>query len=366
MKVLIITNSFMREISELLRIAAAQGWPHEFTVIMPDKQPSPALPPSVTLLRRKLFFGQHIRAACFSPRLLFDIRRLRPDILHIFEEYSGVIAWQSVVFRNACSPRSRVMVYSAENISGNVSRAFRPAMRCVSRYADLAFVCSESVRNTLQAEGFRKPIEVIPLGVNTDMFRKMPNSALKSQLGLDGKFVIGYVGRLLEIKGVFLLLDLLRQLPEDVNLLIVGGGADEARFCREIARNGLAQRVRLVGNLAYERVPDYLSCMDVGVVPSLTTPRWKEQFGRAIIEFMSCEVPVIGSDSGSIPEVIGTAGQLFQEGDTQELAAMIMRLKAFCEEREFMSAAGRERVLRLYSVDVMSERFRAIYDALSQ
>ena len=110
MKVLIITNSFMREISELLRIAAAQGWPHEFTVIMPDKQPSPALPPSVTLLRRKLFFGQHIRAACFSPRLLFDIRRLRPDILHIFEEYSGVIAWQSVVFRNACSPRSRVMV----------------------------------------------------------------------------------------------------------------------------------------------------------------------------------------------------------------------------------------------------------------
>ena len=365
MKVLIITNNFMREISELLRIAAAQGWSHEFTVIMPEKQPSPALPPNVTLLRRKLFFGQHIRAACFSPRLLFDIRRLCPDILHIFEEYSGVIAWQAVAFRNACSPRSRVMVYSAENIYGNVSRAFRPAIRCVSRHADLAFVCSESVRNTLQAEGFRKPIEVIPLGVNTDMFRKMPNSALKSQLGLDGKFVIGYIGRLLEIKGVFLLLDLLRQLPEHVNLLIVGGG-DEARFRREIARNGLAQRVRLVGNLAYERLPDYLNCMDVGVVPSLTTPRWKEQFGRAIIEFMSCEVPVIGSDSGSITEVIGTADQLFQEGDTQELAAMIMRLKASCEEREFMSAAGRERVLQLYSVDVMAERFRAIYDALSQ
>lgn len=362
MKVLIITNSFMREISELLRIAAAQGWPHEFTVVMPDKQPSPALPPSVTLLRRKLFFGQHIRAACFSPRLLFDIRRLRPDILHIFEEYSGVIAWQAVAFRNACSPRSRVMVYSAENIYENVSRAFRPAMCCVSRHVDLAFVCSESVLDTLRAEKFYKPVEIVPLGINTEIFRKMPNSALKSQLGLDGKFVIGYVGRLLEIKGIFLLLDLLRQLPEHVNLLIIGGGADEARFRREIARNGLAQRIRLVGNVAYECLPDYLSCMDAGVVPSLTTTRWKEQFGRAIVEFMSCEIPVIGSDSGSIPEIIEQAGWIFKEANLADLRETVLRVMANASQREHAGKKGRERAQRLFSIHAMAERFCVLYN----
>ena len=365
MRIMIITNSFMREIVELLRIAAAQGWPHELTVVMPDNQPSSALPPNVTLLRRALFFGQHVRAACFSPRLFFDMRRIRPDILHIFEEYSGVIAWQAVAFRNACSSRSRVMVYSAENISGNVSRAFRPAMRCVSRHADLAFVCSESVRDTLQIEGFRKPIEVIPLGVNTDIFQKTPQPTLKSQLGLDGKFVLGYEGRLLDIKGIFLLLDLLRQLPESAHLLMVGGGADEARFRQKAERAGVMGRVHLVGNVAYERLPDYLNCMDVGVVPSLTTPRWKEQFGRAIIEFMSCEAPVIGSDSGSIPEIIAQAGWMFKEANLADLRETVLRVMANPEQRKQAGKIGRERVLARYSVEVMCQKFFALYGECS-
>ena len=60
--------------------------------------------------------------------------------------------------------------------------------------------------------------------------------------------------------------------------------------------------------------------MDVSVLPSLTRPNWKEQFGRTLAEAMSCETPVIGSDSGEIPHVIGDAGLIFKEGDAQALA----------------------------------------------
>ena len=66
---------------------------------------------------------------------------------------------------------------------------------------------------------------------------------------------------------------------------------------------------------------------DVLVGPSLTTPRWKEQFGRMLVEAMACGVPVIGSDSGEIPHVIGDAGIVVPEGDRVALCAAIARLR---------------------------------------
>ncbi len=364
MKILIVTQSFVREVVEFLRYVETHSGDFRISVVIPDHErlisPFPA-----AIRQQKLWFPWHIRAACFSPRLLHDLRAIRPDILHIFEECSGMIAFQTVLFRNLCRLKSRMFVYSAENIPGNVHPFFRLPMAYVMRQMEHACVCSSGVKSALEREGFTKPITVFPLGVNQDVFRKFAADHVESQLNIREKFVLGYVGKLLESKGIFLLLDALRELPQHVHLLMVGTGEDAARFREQVSASGLTARVHLVGHVPYEELPEYMNCMDIGIVPSLTTPRWKEQLGRAILELMSCEVPVIGSDSGAIPEVIGNAGYIFQEHDTHELLTRILQLMSSPDERRRIGQRGRDHVRRHYSIAVMAESFLDMYRAIA-
>jgi glycosyltransferase involved in cell wall biosynthesis len=305
-----------------------------------------------------------MRAAWFSPRIFADIQRFQPDIIQVFEEFSSFIAFQTLLVRNLCCRRSKIMIYAAENIPGNVGMFFRLPMRYVMRYSDLAFVCSQGVKHVLQAEGYSHPIDVFPLGVDTGAFQKCDSPQLKRDLALDGKFVLGYVGRLLRIKGVFDILDIMRTLPETVHLLVIGSGPEESTLKATATQNGLSERVHIAGDVPYEKLPGYMNCMDLGIVPSRTTPRWKEQFGRVLVEFMSCEVPVIGSNSGSIPEVLGNTGCIFPEGDTNALRDTIEHLLAHPEKRDELSRRGRARVKRCYSLEIMYQHFEKMYNSL--
>lgn len=363
MHILIVTNSFIKEISFLIRYARRIDPSLQFSVIIPSNASYDQLS-SASVLRRTLLSPRHIRAACYSPALFADIRRCRPDILHVFEEYSGLIAFQSVLSRNVFCRKSKIMVYSAENIIGNVNPIFRLFMNYVKKYANLAFVCSQGVKHTLQAEGFAHPIEVFPLGVDTSIFHKMHVNELKVQLRLDGKFILGYIGRLLECKGIFLLLEAMRALPEHVHLLIVGIGPQEERLRQRIAQDRLEERVHLLGNIPYHQLPRYMNCLDIGIVPSQTTARWKEQYGRVLVELMSCEVPVIGSDSGSIPEVLGDVGIIFRENDHQELVQKITQYMVSPDKRRELGKSGRQRVQAFYSTQVMGQKVLSMYAML--
>ena len=111
-------------------------------------------------------------------------------------------------------------------------------------------------------------------------------------------------------------------------MTIVGDGPQRAELERLIARRSLGDRVRLLRSVPPAEVAAQMSEMDVLVLPSRTTPVWKEQFGRVLAEAMACRVPVVGSDSGAIPEVIGDAGLTFPEGDADALAERLGRLMA--------------------------------------
>jgi glycosyltransferase involved in cell wall biosynthesis len=360
-KILIVTKSFVREVSSLIRYAACVDRQFRFRVVMPYSRED-SLPASVSI--RKLFFSRYTRASWYSPLLMLDIKSFRPEILHVFEEFSGLIAFQSLIFLNLFCHHSKTMVYSAENIPGNVRSVLRVPMKYVMRHSDMAFVCSQSVKQVLKAEGYTESIEVFPLGVDVSRFRKLSCEQLKGELALDGKFIIGYVGRLLEIKGVFLLIEIMRYLPGDIHLLMVGSGPEKENLKAVAAKYHLGHRVHLVGNVPYTQLPQYMNCMDIGIVPSRTTNRWKEQFGRVIVEFMSCEVPVIGSNSGSIPEVLGDAGYIFQENNLQELIHLVKTLKEHPEIRQKLGKQGRQRAMTHYTLEIMCDRFLSMYQKL--
>jgi glycosyltransferase involved in cell wall biosynthesis len=111
-------------------------------------------------------------------------------------------------------------------------------------------------------------------------------------------------------------------------------------------------------------VPAVLRGLDALALPSRTTASWKEQFGRVLIEAMSCGVPVVGSSSAEIPHVIGSAGLVFPEGDAAALADAIGRLAEDAGLRAELVRRGRERVLASYTQAAIARRYAEIYRAM--
>src|SRR5258708_39332796 len=104
------------------------------------------------------------------------------------------------------------------------------------------------------------------------------------------------------------------QLGSGFEVRLVGAGPEISALRAHCATLGLESRVRFVAALPPAQGAAPLCELDALVLPSLTTPVWKEQFGRVLTEALACEVPVVGSSSGAIPGGIGQAGLIFPEG----------------------------------------------------
>jgi len=111
-------------------------------------------------------------------------------------------------------------------------------------------------------------------------------------------------------------------------------------------------KVRVVDDLTHDAMAPAYARLDVLVLPSHTTPTWKEQFGRVIVEALSCGVPVLGSDSGEIPWLIGLTGGglVFPEGDVGALAARLRELRESPQLRERLADSGRAAVQSMFTV----------------
>ena len=104
-----------------------------------------------------------------------------------------------------------------------------------------------------------------------------------------------------------------------------------------------------------------MNCMDAFVLPSVTTPVLKEQFGKVLVEAMACEVPVIGSSSGAIPEVIGDAGLVFREGDVDDLVDKLNTLANKPVFRQELAKKGKSRVLDNFTWQKFAENTYSVF-----
>jgi len=291
----------------------------------------------------------------FHPWRLWPVlRRLRPDLIQVDEEPLSLALLETLLLKYQL--KCPIIFFSWENLPIRPRWPFPLVRRFNLRMADGAIAGTEEAAQRLREVGFVHPIATIPqLGVNPQVFRPSRNEALRQQLGLR-TFTIGYVGRIVPEKGLWVLLDALAALNGDWQCLLVGEGPIRAEWLKQAGDRGLARRVIWVPTVPHSAVPDYINTMDVLVLPSLMTPRWKEQFGHVLIEAMACQVPVIGSDSGAIPEVIGDAGIVVPEGDPNALALAIKQLHSSEAERVALGRKGRERVLAYFTNERIARR----------
>jgi glycosyltransferase involved in cell wall biosynthesis len=117
--------------------------------------------------------------------------------------------------------------------------------------------------------------------------------------------------------------------------------------------------------VAHDGVPAHLNAMDVLCAPSRTTPRWREQLGRMLTEAMACGVPVIGSDSGEIPHVVGGAGLVAPEDDVAAWTRALATLLADGAKGDELAARGLARVRDEYALDVVARRHLDFFRGLA-
>lgn len=311
-------------------------------------------------------FGKdyYARAGYYSG-LCRAIRRSQPEIVQLLEEPWSISALQTALAALLFAPKAKILFYTWENIyrpwiyPSRASRLYATIDRFLHSRSTAAVCATEGAERVLRKKGYSKPIRVISYGI-PGFF--LDESAEIQRL--EPQFTVGYIGRFLRMKGIDLLIEAIAALP-DVRLVLAGSGEDESSFRDLCQQRGIADRVKWRPPMPERMVPEFLRQLDVFVLPSRTTDGWCEQLGRAAIEAMACGIPVIGSSSGAIPEVIGGAGLLFDENSVQSLVEKIKQLRNCAPERNRLRHAGRARVQERFTWNRFAGEIYAFYETLS-
>jgi glycosyltransferase involved in cell wall biosynthesis len=223
------------------------------------------------------------------------------------------------------------------------------------RHSAAAIAGNAAARDVLRQKGYRGPVEVVPqFGFDPALFVPAPARP-------ERPFTIGYLGRLEARKGTLDLLEACAGLRGDWRLRLVGYGPLADELPARAAALGLGARLEVCPAVPSTEVVPVYHGFDAVVLPSRSTASWVEQFGRILVEGMACGVPAVGSDSGEIPHVLGSAGLVFPEGDVGALRGHLQRLIDEPGWRAELVRRGRERFLSTYTQEQVARATVAVY-----
>ncbi|MDX9752937.1 MAG: glycosyltransferase [bacterium] len=284
------------------------------------------------------------------PTFPFLFNRIKPDLVFAIEEPFSIMGWLATYWCARHVPPIPSILYSYQNIAKPYPQPFRGMETFVLENSCRILVSETGVGRVLERKGYEGMWDVLGLGVDLDRFKYR---APRKQIDF---FTLGYVGRLANEKGIQTLLWALMDLPDYVRLHLAGDGPARHRLETMARELGVYHRVAFRGAIAHDDLPAFYHEIDALVLPSVTTPGWKEQFGRVLIEAMACGRPVIGSDSGAIPEVLGEEGLIFPEKNVEELAKKIAFLYDDFHLQQTLSLRGRVRVEQQYSAERCAQK----------
>lgn len=290
----------------------------------------------------------HMASVLFRPRSMRELRTVQPDVLHIIGEAAYLSTLQAIRLRNRYWPTTPITLYAAQNTMMRLPFPFHRIEQQTYRRVSHAFPITPAALELLRAKGYQGPADIVPLGVDTKVFTPAKTVA-------PHPFTIGFVGRLEPHKGIWDLLHVSERL--DCDLLVVGEGSLREEIRRAARRR--PGRVHLRSWLEHAELPAVLAQMDALVLPGVEIIQrnvvpWigiplREQFGRVLVEAMACGIPVVGSDVGEIPHVVGPAGLIFPAGDTVAMAERLARIRDDPQLARRLAAAGRRRAQREFA-----------------
>lgn len=239
-------------------------------------------------------------------------------------------------------------------------------MTCILRKTDSFIAISQEIADGLLTDGIHpEKIKKITNFVDTIRFHPVSSEEkhrLKNALSLDENIVINFTGRIVERKGIDILINAFagsRELLTRCILVVIGSGPDEGRIKALVLKNGIDNSVRFLGHRS--EVARHYQASDIFVLPS-----YAEGMPNSLLEAMACGLPVIASRIGGVVDAAedSKSGILFEPGDVSGLANAMIRLLNDEELRKRLGEKARKRIVESFSIDRIADKYIKLYNRL--
>ena len=367
------SSTYLRKIETL-----ATSWPTDNLVVVPkewwdniglkaDKiqnksSASLKVVEKKTFMNWKIWGNKRWHLFIMASSLINDVRKFSPDIIDLDVEPYSLLALQVTLIKKIWLKKSRLILHSSQNIYKDHLWPFRWIENFVLNNSCMVMARNDDVGDVLRLKGYHGILKVVTHGVDIDLFCPAnPQVASGIDKSKERPFVIGYAGEMAAHKGVEYILRAASRLPFPYWLKLAGNGIQKRNLEDLCHKLGIEFYTTFLGKIQSSDMPSYLQQLDVLVLPSITVSGWKEQFGRIIIEAMACGIPVIGSNCGEIPKVLGDAGLVIAERSASEIESAIKRLYYDKALRKELSVKARLRVENRFSWKIVTDQIYSLY-----
>jgi N-acetyl-alpha-D-glucosaminyl L-malate synthase BshA len=282
------------------------------------------------------------------------------DLLHV--HYAIPHSVSALLARQMAAPRRLPFITTLHGTDITLvgsDRSYLPITRFSIEQSDGITSVSEYLRRaTIETIGVRQPIEVIPNFVNCDEYMRTANPALRAEWAPDGEPILMHLSNFRPVKRVTDVVEIFAKVREKMpaKLVMVGDGPDRG------AAEWLVERKKLSGDVHFlgkqDRIYEALALADLFLLPSML-----ESFGLAALEAMACEVPVIATKVGGVPEVVthGVDGYLVEPGDVAGAARYAIEILSVPERAREMGRKARESARARYCASKIIPMYEAFY-----
>jgi L-malate glycosyltransferase len=316
---------------------------------------------------------------CFGADLVSLMKQFRPNFIQVEQGVKSLAYAQMISLNRLLNLQAKNCFFTWWNLPYTCKFPLSTLEAYNLRHSHGIISGNQDGVDVLRDRGYQGPTCVLPqLGVDEALFcpKSEPELAASHQLAPQD-FVIGFVGRFVPEKGLRTLATALDRLIQTHSnspwkVLLLGRGPLKQELEERARDGGWRDRLRIIEGVPHDQVQRYINLMSTLVLPSETTQNfktlsatgWKEQFGHVLIEAMACQVPVIGSDSGEIPNVIQTSGLVFPEGQAEVLGDRLRALIDSPTLQEAVGGKGYTRAMAHYTNRALAKEQLAFYRSL--
>ncbi|BAY45345.1 group 1 glycosyl transferase [Scytonema sp. HK-05] len=387
MKIIVASHTYIVDINcEKLRILSQLEPEIEVTVVVPKKWKPGGVQNKIIQTQYRdegkfrivpvsNFSQNHQGLLTFGADLISLLGKFRPQIIQVEQGSRGLAYAEMITLNQLLGLKAKNVFFTWWNLPYNLKFPVSLLEKYNLTHSHGIISGNQDGAEILRQQGYKGQIKVMPqLGVDETLFTPTPQPELATKLGIEPHdFVVGFVGRFVQEKGLLTLVNALASLKDKSwKFLLLGRGSLQLELMNQAAKHNIQNRIILVESVSHDEVPKYINLMSTLVLPSetnyklknITSVGWKEQFGHVLIEAMACKVPVIGSNSGEIPYVIGEAGLIFPEADAKALANCIVQLMDKPELAKKLGEMGYQKAMTQYTNKALAKQQLEFYKEL--
>ena len=282
------------------------------------------------------------------------------DLLHV--HYAIPHSVSALLARMMAAPKRLPFITTLHGtditLVGN-DRSFLPITKFSIEQSDGVTAISHYLkRRTLEEFDIKRPIEVIPNFVNCDLYCRTPNPALRAEWAPEGEPILMHLSNFRPVKRVTDVIEIFAMVREKLpaKLVLIGDGPDRSAVEYLVRKKKLGRHVHFLGK--QDRVYQHLSQADLFLLPSDM-----ESFGLAALEAMACEVPVVATNVGGLPEVVdhGMDGYLFTPRELDIGARYAVEILSTPDRGRAMGQTARINARKKYCANDVIPMYEAYY-----